>query len=102
MCDRSISRGGARESHDAEMVKLELEGPGLAFWHPDRWAYGLVSIDVPAVRDWTLGGLRLPRFNMAKPSEGTAWWMLHFNWFDFLRLYIGPLEIRLLYIEDRR
>ena len=82
-------------------MRIEYVGRGLAFWRkPDRWAYGLVSIEVPQPRDWSLG-VRPLRFNMAKPSSGTAWWMLHFNWFDTLRLYLGPVEVRLLYIEDR-
>ena len=94
-------------------MRIEKEGPGIAFWRAhkhgwDKWAYGLISIEIPEIkqneggtRDWSLG-IRLPRFNMARPSPGTPWWKLHFNWFDFSRFYVGPIEIRFLYIEDRK
>lgn len=79
-------------------MKLGAELPGLAWWHPDRWYYGLLAINVQrnekGVRDWFhwTFGLRCD-FNFARGMD--------FDELSLLILNIGPFVVRLLFIIDR-
>ena len=83
-------------------MKLELAGPGLAFWRyddfgADLWAYGLLSIEPVknehGESDWWHLGLKLGTdWNFAKQG--------HFDQLSLIWAHIGPFIIRLFYITD--
>ena len=74
-------------------MKLAIEARGAAWWRPpDRWRYGLLSIEAPSW--WHVGGISLSALDFDFAPG------FHFDSFSTARVRLGPVVIRLLFIDD--
>lgn len=82
-------------------IAIEKEGPGIAFWRAkkhgwDKWAWGFLCFEIPEDADWWHWNIQptILDFDFAKHG--------HFDELALIRLNIGPLHFKALYIEDRQ